>query len=94
MIGVSRLLAVLRSFQFIPLGSPLPALLARPRWENAEFLFDISSEPDRRYQVQMSTNLFSWQTLVTLLATNAVMTFATDSGPATGPRFYRAITCP
>lgn len=85
---------VIRSFHFVPLASPLPALLARPRWENAELLFDISSEPDRRYQVQMSTNLCSWQTLDTLLATNAVMPFATGSGPATGPRFYRAITCP
>jgi len=38
--------------------------------------------------------LLLWQTLDTLLATNAVMTFTTTSGPATAPRFYRAITCP
>ena len=51
--------SIIRNFQFVPLGQPRPASLARPQWQNGEFLFDISSEPDWRYQVQRSTELHS-----------------------------------
>ena len=48
---------VIKSFQFMPLGPPLPALLAQPRLQNGQFLCDISGQADRRYRVQISTNL-------------------------------------
>jgi len=85
---------IIRSFQFVPLGLPLPAVLAQPRLQDGQFFFDITSQPDRRYQVQMSTNLSSWENLDTLLATNSVMSFTDTNNPAIGPGFYRAITLP
>ncbi len=85
---------VIKSFDFVPLGPPLPARLTQPRLQNGQFLFDISSQPDRRYQVQISTNLSLWQTLCTLLATNRVVTFTGTNNMAANPCFYRAITLP
>jgi hypothetical protein len=85
---------VIKSFQFVPLAPPLPALLVQPRLQDGRFLFDISTQPDRRYQVQVSTNLFFWQDLGTLLATNNMVKFAGSNDVGDGPRFYRAITLP
>jgi len=85
---------VIGSFNFVPLGPPLPASLTHPRWQNGQFVFDISSQPDRRYQVQLSTNLPFWQIAGTVLATNSVLTFADPNATATNPRFYRVITLP
>jgi hypothetical protein len=85
---------VLKSFSFVPPGPPLPALLARPRIQNAQFLFDIRSQPDRHLQLQTSSNLSCWQDLAMLLATNGRVTFADSNIMQAGPRFYRAITLP
>ena len=85
---------VIKSFNFVPPGAPLPASLAQPRWSNGRFACDIQSQPDRRCQVQTSTNCSSWQTLATLLASNSVVTFRDTNGPVAAPRFYRAITLP
>jgi hypothetical protein len=48
---------IIKSFQFVPLGSPLPATLTQPRLQNGQFCFDLVTQRDRRYQVQVSTNL-------------------------------------
>ena len=85
---------VIKSFDFVPLGSPPSARLSQPRFEGGQFLFDFTSQFDRRYQVQLSTNLFFWQTVGTMLATNSVMTFAGPNIMAASPRFYRVITLP
>jgi hypothetical protein len=85
---------VIKSFTFVPPGPPLPALLTRPRLLNGQFLFDLTSQPDRRYQLQTSSDLSQWQDLATLLATNSVMTFAESNILQVSPRFYRAITLP
>ena len=85
---------IIKSFNFVPLGPPQPASFTQPRWENGQFLFDLHGQPDRRYQVQMSTNLSSWQILDTLLATNSIVIIANNGAPALSPRFYRAITLP
>ena len=85
---------IIKSFNFVPLGPPRPASFTQPRWENGQFLFDLHGQPDRRYQVQMSTNLSSWQILDTLLATNSIVIIANNGAPALSPRFYRAITLP
>ena len=62
---------VIKSFHFVPLGSPQPAVLtslsASP---GGPVKFTINGEPDRRYQVQGSAILFDWEDLSTVLATN------------------------
>ncbi len=84
---------IIRSFQFVPLGTPLPATLTRPRLQNGQFSFDLGTQRDRRYQVQVSTNLDSWQNLDSFLATNDAVSFtATNTGA--NPVFYRAVTLP
>ena len=85
---------IIKSFQFVPLGPLLPALLTQPRLQNGQLLFNINSQPDRRYEVQVSTNLSSWQPLGTLLATNSVVTFVGGDYLTTDPRFYRTVTLP
>jgi hypothetical protein len=85
---------VMKSFDFVPLGTPPPALLTQPRLQNGRFLCDISGQADRRYQVQSSTNLFFWQTLCTMLATNTTVTFADTNDMTTDPHFYRVIALP
>jgi hypothetical protein len=86
---------VIKSFQFVPPGSPPPALLtdlnAAPIGP-VEFI--IRGEPDRRYQVQTSTNLFDWQGLTTILATNNLVPFQDNSQIGAEQRFYRAVTLP
>ncbi len=85
---------VIKSFQFVPLGAPLPASLVHPRWQSGRFLFDLSCQPDRRYQVQTATDLVFWRNLVTMLATNSLVTFSDSSDGRNSPHFYRAITLP
>jgi hypothetical protein len=85
---------IIKSFQFVPLGPLLPALLTQPRLQNGQLLFNINSQPDRRYEVQVSANLSSWQPLGTLLATNSVVTFVGGDYLTTDPRFYRTVTLP
>lgn len=85
---------IIKSFQFVPLGSALPATLSQPRLQSGQFRFDLSAQRDRRYQVQVSTDLFSWQNLDQFLATNDVVSFTTTNSTATSPLFYRALTLP
>lgn len=85
---------IIRSFEFVPLGQPSPATLGGPRFQNGQFCFDLGCQPDRRYRVQLSTNLSFWQDLDTLLATNTSMTFIATGILPGNSRFYRAITLP
>ena len=85
---------VIKSFQFVPLGPPLPASLATPRLLNGRPVFDIGVQPDRRYEVLLSTNLSLWQPLVEVLATNTIVSFRDSAAMETSPRFYRVITLP
>ncbi len=86
---------IIKSFQFVPLGSPQPARLsdlnAAPLGPVA---FTIRGEPDRRYQVQASTNLLNWQDLTTVLATNNLVLFQANSQIGAEQQFYRAVTLP
>jgi hypothetical protein len=56
--------------------------------------FDISGHADRRYEVQTSSNLCSWQGLNTILATNSPMSFTDTNEVGDGPRLYRLLTLP
>ena len=86
---------VVKNFQFVPLGSPQPALLtsfsASP---NGSVQFTINGEPDRRYQVQASANLLDWLDLTTVLATSNLLPFQDDNPAGLNQRFYRAVTLP
>jgi hypothetical protein len=86
---------IIKSFQFVPPGSPPPARLsdlsAPP---NGPVQFAIHTDPDWRYQIQMSTNLREWQDLATVLATGIVLPFQDASAVGAGERFYRAVTLP
>jgi hypothetical protein len=86
---------IIKSFQFVPPGSPQPARLtglsAPP---NGPVQFSINCQPDRRYQVQTSTNLLDWQDLATILATGLIVPFQDASAMGAGERFYRAVTLP
>jgi hypothetical protein len=85
---------VLKSFNFVPLGTPPPAVLGNLRLSAGQFKCGLNVQPDFRYQMQASTNLLQWTNLVTVLATNSTINFADTNLPATGPRFYRAVTLP
>ena len=86
---------VIKSFQFVPPGSPQPASLTDLRAPpHGPVQFSISGEPDRRYRVQTSANLLNWLDLATVLATNNFVPFQDDNPAAFGQRFYRAVTQP
>ena len=52
------------------------------------------AKPDRRYEVQISTNFSTWQSLDTILATNSLMSFTATQVVGGGLRFYRVLTLP
>ncbi|HKI68248.1 MAG TPA: hypothetical protein VKA67_01570, partial [Verrucomicrobiae bacterium] len=86
---------VIKSFEFVPLGSPEPARLARFKaTPDGPVRFTINGEPDWRYLVQASANLLDWQNLTTVLATNNFVPFEDDNSVGSSRRFYRAITLP
>jgi hypothetical protein len=65
---------VLKSFQFVPLGSPQPARLTNiTTLPGGQVHFDVAAQYDRRNQVPTSANLVDWQSSATLLATNTLL---------------------
>jgi hypothetical protein len=86
---------IIKSFQFVPLGSPSRVTLDRfKRAPAGESSFRINTDPDRRYQVQASTNLANWQALAGLLATNTFIDFLDATAPVLDSRFFRALSLP
>jgi hypothetical protein len=86
---------VISSFQFVPLGAPQPAVLrsAAPFSANP-FRVALDVEFDRWYELQASTDLFSWQNLAMMPATNTVVDFGDASSAGLNWRFYRTVTLP
>jgi len=86
---------VIRSFQFVPLGTP-----ARPWFSdmhvlsNGYFQTRIHGEFDRRYEIQTSTNLATWQRWATLLATNSSVDFSDRGATENARQWYRALAVP
>jgi len=94
-LSSARFEIVVKSFEFVPLGPPQPAVLPSvTRLPGGQVHFGIAGQFDRRYLVQGSTNLVSWQDLATLLATNTVIEFAYTNSGAAEQRFFRAVTLP
>ena len=86
---------VIASFQFVPLGAPQPALLTPPARLSANpFHLTLHGEFDRWYQIQVSTDLLSWQSLATMPATNPAVDLSDTSSPGLSQRFYRVLTLP
>ena len=86
---------VISSFQFVPLGAPQPAVLrAAAPFSASSVHLALDGEFDRWYEVQASTDLFSWQNLATMPATNTVMGFGDTSSAGFNRRFYRTVTLP
>jgi hypothetical protein len=83
---------IIKSFQFVPLQPPPAPRLTRLMPGPAQFAFD--SQPDRRYQIEASTNLLEWQNLGTILATNVVVNFSDWTHPVLHECFYRAAALP
>jgi hypothetical protein len=86
---------IIQSFNFVPLGTPPPAVLTNFQISAASsFQCNFTVQPDYRYEVQTASNLVLWSHLITLLATNTTVQFADTNPPAVSERFYRALTQP
>jgi hypothetical protein len=84
---------IIKSFQFVPLGTAAAPLLSNARrTSGTNFQFTVRSEYDRRYEIQSSSNLSSWQSVTTLLATNTSVSF--QGVTANRRTFYRAAALP
>jgi len=86
---------IIQNFNFVPLGPPPRAVLTNLQLSTASYfqcIFNV--QPDYRYEVQTSSNLFLWSHLTTLLATNVSLTFADTNLPAASTRFYRVVALP
>ena len=85
---------VIKSFEFVPLGPPIPALLTSPRFTADQFQFSLAGQMDRHYQVENSSNALDWVLAGVLLGqTNQVDYTETNKG-VQGGHFYRAIALP
>lgn len=68
-----------------------PPQLSAPRSAGADFEFNLLTQPNRSYRVQVSGDLLNWTTLRTVMgSTNAIVFRDTNAPP--GNRFYRAVT--
>lgn len=86
---------VIRSFNFVPLGAPQGARLSdllRPGAAPAQFM--VTTEPDRRYAVEGSSNLLAWKAVTTLLATNVAVRVVDSNAASQSMQVYRAVTLP
>jgi len=86
---------IIRSFQFVPLGKPAPAVLTNfSRMPDGRSRFEIDGQMDRRYTVQQSMNVVDWQDLVTLVASNNVLEYVDANPMELDRRLFRALTLP
>ncbi len=86
---------VVKSFNFVPLGSPPPAILTNASVHpGGVFQSTLTVQPDFRYDIQASSNLTRWNDLTTALALTDKIHFAETNSPPAATRFYRAIALP
>jgi len=85
---------IIKSFHFVPPGVAQGASLLHPfRVNNGAAGFELLGQPDRRYQVESSTNLSDWGLLQTVLATNQHQRMEFTNMSETR-QFFRATTLP
>ena len=93
--GIAPVEVVVKSFQFVPLGTPQPATLTRPvGLAGGQIHFTLNGQMDRRYEVQTSSNLLNWQNVTNVLATNNVMDVLATGAGGGARSFFRTITQP
>ena len=88
---------VIKSFNFVPLGTPPPAVLSHAKnvpGANPVFQADFTVQPDFRYDIQASSNLMLWEDLTNVLAASDKFTLKATNSSAVDGLFYRAITLP
>ncbi|HEY2084159.1 MAG TPA: hypothetical protein VGI88_15355, partial [Verrucomicrobiae bacterium] len=88
---------IIKSFNFVPLGAPPAAVLSNPRnisGASPVFQTDFSVQPDFHYNVQISSNLFIWNDLMTVLATSDKFTLSETNSSSGSRGFFRAVTLP
>ncbi len=73
-----------------PAVPPLPSLLTAPRWNGTNFEFTFSTQTNRIYRVEVSTNLVNWTTLRSVTNVVGAQLFRDTNAPLTR-RFYRTI---
>jgi hypothetical protein len=70
-----------------------PAQLSLPNLSGAGFAFTLAGAPQRNYIIQASSNLTSWQPVLTnVLPVSGVMPINDPQGVGVPRRFYRAVT--
>ena len=93
--GNAEVEVVLRNFEFVPLGSPPPAVLGDPALlPGGGFQFTLLGQPDRRYEIQASADLLDWQPQIVVLATNSRNEVIFPEAATAGWHFLRALTKP
>ncbi|HEX4264301.1 MAG TPA: hypothetical protein VH597_08175 [Verrucomicrobiae bacterium] len=86
---------VIKNFNFVPLGAPPSAVLSNPKnTSGAVFQTDLRVQPDFHYDIQVSSNLFVWNDLMTVLATSDKFTLLETNSPTGSKGFFRAVTLP
>ena len=93
-VGNTEVECVIKSFQFVPLGTPAPASLIPTDFAGGLFHFRINGEMDRRYQINSSSNLSTWTTLTTVLGVSNSIDYVYTNGPGPAQRFFRTSTLP
>jgi len=86
---------IIKSFTFVPLGVPQPAVLSSlQRFPAGHIRLTVNGQTDRRYQVQASTNLHDWLDRCLLLATNCATDLFDTNSAGFDQCFFRTITLP
>ena len=94
-VGNTEVEVIIRSFEFVPLGSPQPAVLRTPVLrQDGAFKVTLVGQTDRRYEIQVSENLLDWRLIATVLATNCENRLLVADAAGFGRRFLRALTRP
>ena len=86
---------VIKSFDFVPLSAPPPAVIVSPKVQaGGVFQANLSVQPDFRYDIQASSNLMHWDDLTNVLAiTDKLIFLETNSSPVTARLFLRNSRC-
>ena len=93
-VGNSEVEFVVKSFQFVPLGPPVPPILTSPSFINGQFRFTIKGEMDRRYQIESTSNLVDWAISGIVLSLGQFLDYVDTNGAASTPQFFRTLTLP
>jgi hypothetical protein len=69
---------------------PIPEI-GSPHLASNQFLFTLTGEVGRNYQLQASSNLVSWLTLTNVMMTNVTVPFIDAEAAKFPRRFYRIV---